>query len=42
MASGVFETKLTIRNVIAQLDEQLKQKPEDLIFYAPVKAFRRR
>ena len=39
MASGVFETKLTIRNVIAQLDEQLKQKPEDSMLYAPVKAF---
>ena len=39
MASGVFETKLTIRNVISQLDEQLKQKPEDSQFYAPVKQF---
>ena len=39
MASGVFDTKLTIRNVIAQLDEQLKQKPEDSQFYAPVKTF---
>ena len=39
MASGVFETKLTIRNVIAQLDEQLKQKPESSMFYAPVKTF---
>jgi len=39
MASGVFETKLTIRNVIEQLDGQLKQKPEDSQFYAPVKNF---
>ena len=39
MASGVFETKLTIRNVIAQLDEQLKQKPEESMLYAPAKAF---
>jgi uncharacterized protein (DUF885 family) len=39
MASGVYETKLTIGNVIAQLDEQLKQKPEDSQFAAPVKQF---
>ena len=39
MASGVYETKLTIGNVVAQLDEQLKQKPEDSQFTAPVKAF---
>jgi uncharacterized protein (DUF885 family) len=39
MASGVVDTKLTIRNVIAQLDEQLKQKPEDSQFAAPVKKF---
>jgi uncharacterized protein (DUF885 family) len=39
MKSGVFETKLTIRNVIDQLNEQLKQKPEDSQLYAPVKKF---
>jgi len=39
MKSGVFETKLTIRNVIDQLNEQLKQKPEDSQFYGPLKAF---
>ena len=39
MASGVFETKMTIRNVIDQLNEQLKQKPEESQFYAPVKKF---
>jgi len=39
MASGVFETKLTIRNVIDQLNEQLKQTPEESQFYAPVKNF---
>ncbi|HXG80208.1 MAG TPA: DUF885 domain-containing protein [Sphingomicrobium sp.] len=39
MQSGVFETKLTIRNVIDQLDAQLKQRPEESQFYAPVKAF---
>ena len=39
MASGVFETKMTIRNVIEQLDGQLKQSPEESQLYAPVKAF---
>ena len=39
MKSGVFETKLTIRNVIDQLNEQLKQKPEESQFYGPLKAF---
>ena len=29
MASGVFETKMTVRNIIYQLDAQLKQKPEE-------------
>ena len=36
MKSGVVETKLTIRNVIDQLDAQLKQAPEDSPYYAPV------
>ena len=39
MASGVFETKMTIRNVIDQLDAQLKQSPEESQFYAPAKKF---
>ncbi|MCL6684784.1 DUF885 domain-containing protein [Sphingomonas alba] len=39
MKSGVVDTKLTIRNVIDQLNEQLKQKPEQSQFYGPVKAF---
>jgi uncharacterized protein (DUF885 family) len=39
MKSGVFETKLTIRNVIEQLNDQLKQKPEESQLYGPVKAF---
>ncbi|MES2000894.1 MAG: DUF885 domain-containing protein [Pseudomonadota bacterium] len=39
MASGVFDTKLTIRNVIDQLDEQLKQAPEKSQFYAPATNF---
>ncbi len=39
MKSGVVETKLTIGNVIEQLDTQLAQKPEDSPYYGPVKAF---
>jgi uncharacterized protein (DUF885 family) len=39
MQSGVFETKLTIRNVIDQLDAQLKQAPEESQLYGPVKKF---
>jgi len=38
MGTGVVETKLTIRNVIDQLDAQLKQAPEDSPYYAPAKA----
>jgi uncharacterized protein (DUF885 family) len=38
-AAGVFETKLTIRNVIEQLDTQLKQPVEESPFYGPVKKF---
>jgi uncharacterized protein (DUF885 family) len=38
MKSGVVETKLTIRNVIEQLDNQLKQAPEDTPYFAPAKA----
>ncbi|MBA3675941.1 MAG: DUF885 domain-containing protein [Sphingosinicella sp.] len=39
MASGVVETKLTIRNVIDQLNLQLAEKAEASTFYAPVKTF---
>jgi uncharacterized protein (DUF885 family) len=39
MASGVVETKLTIRNVIDQLDLQLKEAPEKSPFYAPALNF---
>lgn len=39
MKSGVVETKLTIGNVIEQLDTQLAQKPENSPYYGPVKAF---
>ncbi len=38
-ASGVVETKLTIRNVIDQLNTQLAQKTEDSPYYAPIKKF---
>ena len=37
--SGVVETKLTVRNMIEQLDNQLKLKPEDSPYFGPVKAF---
>jgi uncharacterized protein (DUF885 family) len=39
MKSGVVETKLTIRNVIDQLNTQLAQKTEDSPYYGPVKMF---
>jgi len=37
--SGVVETKMTVRNMIEQLDTQLKQKPEDSAYYGPIKQF---
>jgi len=37
--SGVVETKMTVRNMIEQLDTQLKQPVEESPYYAPVKAF---
>ncbi|HEX8193541.1 MAG TPA: DUF885 domain-containing protein, partial [Allosphingosinicella sp.] len=39
LASGVVETKLTIRNVIGQLDTQLAAAPEDSPFFGPVQTF---
>jgi uncharacterized protein (DUF885 family) len=39
MASGVVETKLTIRNVIGQLDTQLALPPEEAPYFAPAKNF---
>ncbi len=39
MKSGVLETKLTIENVIAQLDTQLAQSLEDSPLYGPVQQF---
>ena len=38
-AAGVVETKMTIRNVIEQLDNQLAQKPESSQYYTPVTMF---
>jgi uncharacterized protein (DUF885 family) len=37
--SGVVDTKLTVRNMIEQLDTQLKQAPEESPYYGPVKDF---
>lgn len=39
LQSGVVETKLTIRNVIGQLDTQLRDAPEASPYYAPVLNF---
>ncbi len=39
MASGVVETKLTINNVIAQLDTQLAQPLDQSPFYGPIQQF---
>jgi len=37
--SGVVDTKLTVRNMIEQLDNQLKLKPDDSPYMGPVKEF---
>ncbi len=37
--TGVVETKLTVSNMIEQLDNQLKMKPEDSPYYGPIKQF---
>jgi uncharacterized protein (DUF885 family) len=39
LASGVVETKLTVRNVIAQLDTQLADAPEASPYYGPMQTF---
>ena len=39
MASGVFETKLTITNVVDQLNTQLKQTTEESPYYGPALQF---
>ena len=40
-AAGVVDTKLTVRNMIEQLDSQLKLKPEDSPYWGPVKTFQK-
>jgi uncharacterized protein (DUF885 family) len=37
--TGVVETKLTVRNMIEQLDNQLKMKTADSPYYGPIKQF---
>jgi len=39
MASGVVETKLTVRNMIGQLDTQLASPPEESPFFGPMQTF---
>lgn len=39
MESGVFETQLTIKNVIEQLDTQLAQSPEESPYFGPTQKF---
>ena len=39
MASGVFETKMTITNVVDQLNTQLAQKTEESPYFGPVLKF---
>ena len=39
IASGVFETKMTISNVVDQLNTQLAQKTEESPYYGPVLKF---
>jgi uncharacterized protein (DUF885 family) len=36
---GVVDTKLTVRNMIEQLDNQLKLKPEESPYWGPIKNF---
>jgi uncharacterized protein (DUF885 family) len=38
-AEGVVDTKLTVRNMIEQLDNQLKLTPEESPYWGPIKAF---
>ncbi|HVR91535.1 MAG TPA: DUF885 family protein [Novosphingobium sp.] len=39
MASGVVDTRLTVTNMIAQIDALLAQRTEDSPFYSPVRNF---
>ena len=38
-AEGVVDTKLTVGNMIEQLDNQLKLKPEESPYWGPIKDF---
>jgi len=38
-AVGVVDSKLTVRNMIEQLNNQLQLKPEDSPYWGPIKAF---
>ena len=38
-AEGVVDTKLTVRNMIEQLNNQLKLTPEESPYWGPIKAF---
>ena len=38
-AEGVVDSKLTVRNMIEQLDNQLKLKPENSPYWGPIKNF---
>jgi len=38
-ADGVVDTKLTVRNMIEQLNNQLKLKPTDSPYWGPIKSF---
>ena len=39
LAAGVVDTKLTVRNMIEQLDTQIAQKPEESPYFGPVTEF---
>jgi uncharacterized protein (DUF885 family) len=39
LKTGILDTKLTVRNIIEQLELQLARKPEDSPYYGPVKSF---
>nr|WP_246167529.1 DUF885 domain-containing protein [Sphingomonas piscis] len=38
-ASGVVDTKMTVRNMIEQLDGQLGQRPEESTYFGPINQF---
>jgi uncharacterized protein (DUF885 family) len=38
-AEGIVDTKLTVRNMIEQLDNQLKMKPDESPYWGPIKNF---